>query len=52
MRKRVRVAKAVSVPMLINRGLQNDDLELRERMLVEAFAGGWAGPASCGFKAW
>ena len=45
MRKRVRVAKAVSVPMLINRGLRNDDLELRERMLVEAFAGGWAGPA-------
>ena len=45
MRKRVRVAKAVSVPMLINRGLQNDALELRERMLVEAFAGGWAGPA-------
>ena len=42
MRKRVRVARAVSVPMLINRGLQNDELEMRERMLVEAFAGGWA----------
>lgn len=28
--------------MLINRGLQNDDLEMRERMIAEAFSGGWA----------
>ena len=30
-------------PMLGSRGLINDELELRERMIVEAFAGGWAG---------
>lgn len=42
MRKRVRVPKPISVPMLINRGLMNDQLELRERMFVEAFSGGWA----------
>jgi len=42
MRKRVRIPKPVSVPMLINRGLRNADLELRERMFVEAMAGGWA----------
>ena len=29
-------------PMLVNRGLIDGDLELRERMIVEAFAGGWA----------
>ena len=29
-------------PMLVNRGLIDADLELRERMIVEAFAGGWA----------
>lgn len=34
--------KRVSPPMLINRGLQNDDLEMRERMIAEAFSGGWA----------
>ena len=28
--------------MLVNRGLINDELELRERMFVEAFAGGFA----------
>ena len=27
-------------PMLVNRGLIDGDLELRERMIVEAFAGG------------
>ena len=34
--------KRVSTPMLINRGLQNDDLEMLERMIAEAFSGGWA----------
>ena len=34
--------KRVSPPMLINRGLQNDNLEMRERMIAEAFSGGWA----------
>ena len=29
-------------PMLVMRGLVNDELETRERMAVEAFAGGWA----------
>ncbi len=29
-------------PMLVSRGMINDDLELRERMIVQAFAGGWA----------
>lgn len=44
MRKRSpRRPRAVSPPMLINRGLQNDALELRERQFVEAFAGGYAG---------
>lgn len=33
-----------SVPMLINRGLQNADIETQEIMLVESFAGGWATP--------
>lgn len=28
--------------MLVMRGLCNDKLEIRERMAVEAFAGGWA----------
>lgn len=32
-----------SAPMLVMRGLINDRLETRERMAVEAFAGGWAG---------
>lgn len=31
-------------PMLVNRGLSEQEIETRERMLVEAFAGGWAGP--------
>lgn len=30
-------------PMLVNRGIIDDDLELRERMIIQAFAGGWAG---------
>ena len=30
------------IPMLVLRGLVNDDLELRERMSVEAFAQGFA----------
>lgn len=28
--------------MLVSRGMINDELELRERMIVQAFAGGWA----------
>lgn len=32
-----------SAPMLINRGLINDELEMRERQFVEAFANGYAG---------
>lgn len=31
-----------SPPMLVSRGLINDELELRERMVVQAFTGGWA----------
>lgn len=43
MRKRCRrTIRPTSPPMLINRGMINDDLERRERMSVEAFAGGWA----------
>ena len=44
MRKRchTRTVRPVKPPMLINRGLINDDLETRERQFVEAFAGGWA----------
>ncbi len=34
--------RAATPPMLVNRGLIDADLELRERMIVEAFAGGWA----------
>ena len=37
-----RIPRPASPPMLINRGLQNTDLETRERMFVEAFANGWA----------
>lgn len=33
-----------SPPMLINRGIRNTDIESAERMAVEAFSGGWAGP--------
>jgi len=36
-------AKPTSRPMLINRGLINDQLETRERMIAAAFSGGWAG---------
>lgn len=44
MRKRSKYrAKCISSPMLINRGLINDDLELRERLIVESFAFGYAG---------
>ena len=39
-----RTIRRPSVPMLINRGLIGDDIETKERMLVEAFAYGWAGP--------
>lgn len=35
-------ARPKSAPMLINRGLAECDIETRERMIVEAFAGGWA----------
>lgn len=31
-----------SAPMPVMRGLVNDRLEIRERMAIEAFAGGWA----------
>lgn len=42
-RKRSRYKpRPVTVPMLVNRGLVEADIETRERMLVEAFAGGWA----------
>ncbi len=34
--------KRVSPPMLINRGLQNNYYETKERMIAEAFSGGWA----------
>lgn len=37
-----RKARPYSAPMLINRGLQTTAIETQERMLVEAFAGGWA----------
>ncbi|WP_153110093.1 hypothetical protein [Propionivibrio limicola] len=44
MRKRgnIRTIRPATPPMLVSRGLQNDSLETRERMFVEAFAGGWA----------
>ena len=41
-KKRPYHPRPLTVPMLINRGLINTELETRERMLVEAFAGGWA----------
>lgn len=37
-----RKVRQKSVPMLINRGLINDELEMRERQFVEAFANGYA----------
>lgn len=36
-------ARPKTPPMLVNRGMVEKDIETRERMLVEAFAGGWAG---------
>lgn len=43
MRKRChRQIRKASPPMLINRGLCNDQLEMMERQFVEAFAGGYA----------
>ena len=30
-------------PMLVSRGMVNSEIELNERMTVEAFSGGWAG---------
>ena len=32
-------------PMLVNRGVGEAKVEIDERMAVEAFAGGWAGPS-------
>lgn len=37
-----RIPRSISPPMLINRGMKNDDLETKERQFVNAFAGGWA----------
>lgn len=37
-----RIPRPASPPMLINRGLLNDDLETKERQFVNAFGGGWA----------
>lgn len=37
-----RKARPCSPPMLINRGLINDEIEIRERQFVEAFAHGYA----------
>lgn len=34
--------RPLTAPMLINRGLVEGDIETRERMIVEAFGGGWA----------
>ena len=38
-RRRVRPCSA---PMLVNRGLQSESVEMLERQIVEAFSGGWA----------
>ena len=44
MRKRsTRRPRSATPPMLVSRGMIDQDLELRERMIVEAFSGGWAG---------
>ena len=40
--RRVRTPRPACPPMLVSRGLQNDELELCERQFVEAFTGGWA----------
>jgi len=37
-----RIPRPASPPMLVNRGIQNSVLEMRERMFVQAFSGGWA----------
>lgn len=43
MRKRSTYRPRIATPpMLVNRGLIEQEIENRERMLVEAFAGGWA----------
>ena len=43
MRKHARrQLRPCSAPMLIQRGMINDELEMRERQFVEAFAGGYA----------
>lgn len=34
--------RPASAPMLINRGIKETDIEMQERMIVEAFVGGWA----------
>lgn len=34
--------RPVTPPMLVNRGMIEHEIETRERMLVEAFVGGWA----------
>lgn len=45
MRKhRHRTVRPLAVPMLINRGLKNDAIEVKERMHVEAFVLGCATP--------
>ena len=43
MRKHTRrKVRPCSAPMLVNRGIHDDDIEMRERQLVEAFAHGYA----------
>lgn len=39
---RGRCPRRATPPMLVSRGLMDDELELRERQFVEAFSGGWA----------
>lgn len=38
-----RVVIRATPPMLVNRGLRDDELQMREIQFVEAFSGGWAG---------
>ena len=38
-----RKVRPCSAPMLVSRGIHNTDIEIRERMFVEAFANGYAG---------
>ena len=35
--------RPISTPIMVERSLCETDVELAERMLIEAFAGGWAG---------